>query len=908
MASAPSREAQKVDDDFSRLMTALVEVLEDVGEHDLATAVTTVQRPHATSDRQLAQVSSIVFQLLSIVEQNAAVQRRRQRETEEGLASNAGLLGHTFRQLRAEGVTSDDMAALLPGIRVEPVLTAHPTEAKRATVLEWHRALYLRLIELEARNWTPHERRLIHDDIKVLLERWWRTGEIFLEKPDVASERRNAVHYLSGVFPDVLRVVDARFRHAWEDGGLPVEDIAAPGAWPKVSFGLWVGGDRDGHPLVTADTTRETLATLRTEAIGLIERHLMELARRLSLSGMGHPLPDALQQRFEELRRTLGPEGERAVERNPQEPWRQFVNVMLARLPRQHFAPLSEKQARHTYGTPSALMDDLALLDASLCAVGASRLAEADVRPVMRLVQAFGFHLATLDIRQNSAFHDRALIQLAAAGGLDIAGFETWPESERLTFVTRELESPRPFVREGLRVGHEADAVLDCYRVLRAYIEAHGRAGIGPLIVSMTRGLSDLLVVYLLARDAGLLTMSDDGPQCALPVVPLFETIEDLERSPQILGAFLNHPITRRTLSPLHARLTQQVMLGYSDSNKDGGIIASYWHLYRAQQALADVAANSGVRLRLFHGRGGTISRGAGPTHRFLGALPPGSLSGKLRMTEQGETIAQKYANRLTAAYNIEVLLAGTIAATMRGQRTTGKPHAAEPVMDRLAAASRSAYQALIASEGFLTFFRQATPIDVIEAARIGSRPARRTGQHTLADLRAIPWVFSWTQSRFYLSGWFGSGTALATLERNDPAAFDLLRTHARSWAPLSYLLTNISSSVMAADATIMARYASLVDDDGVRDRLMAAVLDEFATTRRMLETIWGGSLEAHRPHAAALLARRAERLDLLHGQQVRLLRQWRSRPDTASSVTDDLLIDLLVTVNAIASGLGTTG
>jgi phosphoenolpyruvate carboxylase len=902
--SAPS---SKVDDDFSALLKCLHEVLAEIGEASLAAALTPdgAGRPAGIPDHQFAQLCSILFQLLNIVEENAAVQERRRRETADGLAAEPGTLGWAFAQLREGGIAPERIAALLPEIRVEPVLTAHPTEAKRATVLEWHREIYLRILDLESRTWTPHERRRIRDQIKILLERLWRTGEIFLEKPDVASERRNAVHYLAGVFPDVLPLLDARFQDAWHDAGFPAELVDEPDEWPRVSFGLWVGGDRDGHPLVTADVTAETLGELRAQAASLIERQLVLVARRLSLSHLLQSPPEALRERLERGVRELGAAGEEAVARNPEEPWRQFINLMLARLPGG-----ADRQGGHApvYAKPAELQEDLALLDASLVEVGAGRLAAADVRPLSRLVQAFGFHLATLDVRQNSAFHDRALVQLAAAAGVDAAGFDTWTEDERMRLVTRELASPRPFVREGQRVGTEADAVLDCYRVLRAYIDRHGRPGIGPLIVSMTRSVSDLLVVYLLARDAGLLTVGNDGPICALPVVPLFETIEDLERSPAILEQFLAHPITTRTLASLRPVPTQQVMIGYSDSNKDGGIVASFWHLYRAQHALADVTDRAGVRLRLFHGRGGTISRGAGPTHRFLSALPPRTLSGKLRMTEQGETIAQKYANRLTALFNLELLLAGTIATTALGMTDGGSAHPAEPLMDRLAAASRRAYQDLVHADGFVGFFRQATPIDVIEASRIGSRPSRRTGQQTIADLRAIPWVFSWSQARFYLSGWYGAGTALESMAREDPDAFERLRTYAFEWPPLRYLITNISSSVMAADPEVMALYAGLVTDEALRDRMLERITAELEASRRMLEQIFDGPLVERRPRAAASLARRANRLRLLHEQQVRLLRRWRPARDAGTDEADALLIDLLITVNGIAGGLGTTG
>jgi phosphoenolpyruvate carboxylase len=431
--------------------------------------------------------------------------------------------------------------------------------------------------------------------------------------------------------------------------------------------------------------------------------------------------------------------------------------------------------------------------------------------------------------------------------------------------------------------------------------------------VSMTRDVSDLLAVYLFAREVGLDVDTPEGPACLLPVVPLFETIDDLQRSPEILRGFLEHPYTRRSLAVQQQRTgsaqpVQQVMIGYSDSNKDGGLFASLWSLYGAQAALSEIGRAAGVRVRFFHGRGGTISRGAGPTHRFIKALPHGALQGDLRMTEQGETIAQKYANRITAAYHLELLTAGVTRATLLARHGGEAAHPLATTMDRLAERSRAAYVALVGADGFIPFFRQATPIDAIEESRIGSRPARRTGQQTLADLRAIPWVFSWGQARFFLSGWYGVGTALAALADEDAAAFEAVRAHLYTWAPLHYILSNAATSVAMADPDVMRDYAALVEEASVRDRMMAWILAEWDRTRRLLEAVYGGPLAERRPNVEAMMALRREGLRRLHRQQVALLRQWRRREGLAPDAVAALQTRLLLTVNAIASGLGATG
>ncbi len=910
----------KIDRDLRFLLQCFHEVLTDLGELELAQHLpwqeSATAQTHAPVER-VAQAFSIAFQLLNMAEENAAAQHRRLTEATEGLAQVSGLWGQNLQRLQQSGLSGEQIAAALPQIRVEPVLTAHPTEAKRATVLEQHRELYLLLVRRENQMWTPQEQQAIREEIKTALERLWRTGEIFLEKPDVASELRNVIHYLRNVFPDVLPMLDRRLRQAWADAGFDPVLLNDPQQMPRVSFGTWVGGDRDGHPLVSAGMTRQALHELRSNALQLLRTRLTNLAAHLSLSLHLQPPPVELQEHISTVAAHLGAHGQQAIQRNPDEPWRQLVNLMLARLPITSSSPESSNLPADTahYACAEELAADLRVLYKALIAGGAQRLATNDVWPLLRLVQTFGFHLAVLDVRQNSRFHDQALAQLLTAAGLPGSDFADWDEKRRLALLNHELTSPRPFTHADASVGPEADALLSAYRVLAEHIKAYGADGLGALIVSMTRSLSDLLVVYVMAREAGLVFQTPEGLVCQLPVVPLFETIEDLQGSPAIMRDFLNHPLTRRSLEYQRKRTgaeqpVQQVMIGYSDSNKDGGICASLWNLYRAQAALTEVGQSCGVRLRFFHGRGGTISRGAGPTHRFLRALPKASLAGDLRMTEQGETIAQKYANLISAVYHLELLLAGVAGATLLHQHSPAlAAHPLEPVLDRLALSSRRTYTALLQSDGFMEFFSQATPIDVIEASRIGSRPARRTGQRTLADLRAIPWVFSWSQSRFYLSGWYGMGSALEDLQHTDPSAFAALCDAALTWPPLHYIISNVATSLATADVGVMTEYAALVADPLLRERILGMIVVEFERTRRMLELIYGGSLAERRPRIQRLLELRHEGLRLLHRQQIVLLRNWRAlRQADDHAGAERVLLQLLQTVNAIAGGLRTTG
>ena len=900
-------EMEKAERDYELLRQCFCEVLRELGQSEVADVLSPVGiAPAAVQSQAAAQAQSIAFQLLNLAEENAAAQHQREIEATEGLAGLTGGWGRALQQLKECGLTGAEIAAALPSIRVEAVLTAHPTEAKRATALGCHRELYLLLVRSENQMWTPLERRLIREEIKGVLERLWRAGEILIQKPDVKAELRNVVHYLREVFPRALPVLDARLRAAWEEIGFDAAELQVPDGLPRLAFGNWVGGDRDGHPFVTAEVTASTLQELRSQALALVEERLTNLAARLSLSELLQEPPPELLEYVASLAQQLGERGEHAVRRNPQEPWRQLTNLIVAQLP-----PARGDNA--CYRSPAQLLDDLRFLRESLRKTGATRLARIELNPVMRIVETFGFHLAALDVRENSRVHDLAICQLLEAAALPDTRFNEWDEAQRLAFIDREILSPRPFAQPQATLPREAEGVRACYRVLAGYLEQNGPGGVGSLIVSMTRNVSDLLAVYLLAREAGLAITTREGLACQLPVVPLFETLSDLNRSAAILDAFLAHPLTRRSLE--HQRIVQgratavqQVMIGYSDSNKDGGMFASHWHLYRSQEEIAQVGQKHGVDIRFFHGRGGTISRGAGPTHRFLSALPPSARSGDMRMTEQGESIAQKYANHITAVGNLELLLAGVTGTSIGTTNSHDAAHELQPVIDRLTETSRGVYESLLQTDGFLTFFRQATPIEVIESSRIGSRPSRRSGQPSLSDLRAIPWVFSWSQARFYLPSWYAVGSALEELMTHDASAFEALCRHVSSWPTLRYLLVNVSTSVLQADLALMREYAQLVDDVAVRERIFAVIEGEFVRTRRMVEKVFGADLLARRPRLSRVLQLRQPGLEMLHRRQIDLLRRWRSEQHSEDASDDPTFIELLVTVNAIASGLRTTG
>ncbi|HEY8966346.1 MAG TPA: phosphoenolpyruvate carboxylase, partial [Candidatus Methylacidiphilales bacterium] len=543
----------KIDRDLHFLIDRLAAVLRNLGHGEIADSLPWQGRkaPGGTFSDSIGQAYSISFQLLNIVEENAAAQARRARETKYGFAAESGLWGEWLGRLKKMKMKPEEIAAALHEVRVEPVLTAHPTEAKRTTVLEQHRELYLLLLQRENQMWTATELADIEKQIGVVLERLWRTGEVYITKPDVATERASMMHYLKEVFPGVLPQLDLRLRTAWDFFGFDPKLIEDTASLPQIRFGSWVGGDRDGHPFVTASVTKETLLDMRLGALVSLRGQLEELNHSLSLSRHHQEVPAALQKRIDKLAADLdGETADAILRKNSIEPWRQFVSLLVAKLPldttEDHSLRISEAQGRYAHA--SELLADLRLLRASLVEIGAGALAKADVDPVLRSLEVFGFHLASLDIRQNSRFHELALSQLMSAAGLDGDGFLKLDERGRLAFLEKELASPRPFAPVDAPTGPEAEAVLACYKVLARHIADYGPEAIGALIVSMTRSVSDLLIVYLLAREVGLARSTDEGLVCLLPVVPLFETIEDLKGSPAILGSFLAHPVTGRSL------------------------------------------------------------------------------------------------------------------------------------------------------------------------------------------------------------------------------------------------------------------------------------------------------------------------------------------------------------------------
>jgi len=904
--------------DLEFLLQCLSEVLQENGETELASQIPwiTTANPDFSGEHthKLLQLYSIAFQLLNLSEVNGAVQKRRRKRDREGLESVNGLWGRVLHDLKSRGVSPEQIMEQFQHIEAEPVLTAHPTEAKRPVVLSLYRQLYLLVLKRENSMYNRFEQEEVKHDIKRILHKLWFIGEIFIEKPALESELENVLHYFYRVFPEVLPYLDYRLKQAWSETGFDPQLVEDSSRFPSITFGNWVGGDRDGHPLVTAEVTAMTLQTFRMHGLKLALAELDDLSDKVSIYCEKESLPKAFSKRLQAIESEL--EATPGTLRN--EPFRYFINLLKLKL------PVAERQGggvelvdtEYTYRHSDELVRDLELLKSTLMSFGAWSLATYDVQKVVRHLDVFGFHLASLDVRQNSQYYEEALKEIIKTGIPNRYKDISKSSGTLAEFILQELDHNRPFLtRTDFLSSNQAREAVDTFHSLRRHTRNYSERALGTLIVSMTRNVTDLFTVFLFAREAGFSRLDTNGLICPMPVVPLFETIEDLKQSPRILDEFLSHQVTLNSLEYVRQKRNwnhpvQDVMIGYSDSNKDGGILASTWHLYDAQVKLAAVGKKHGINIRFFHGKGGTISRGAGPTHWFLKALPDSTLNGQIRVTEQGETIERKYANKGNAAYNLELLLAGTAHQSVIN-------HLEHPVSDPLrqilfsymAEESYRAFKQLTLHPSFIRFYEQATPIDVIESSKIGSRPARRRGKRSLEDLRAIPWVFSWTQSRMHISSWYGVGSVLHKMKLEQPDKYAHLKELAKGDDFVRYVLTNVDTSLAATDESIMQMYGGLVEDEQVRQDILTMLLDELALTRKMMLDLLTSPISTRRVNHHLSTQLRAEALLPLHKEQVALLRSWREAQKNGDKpLTELLLQSLLRSVNAIANAMGTTG
>ena len=840
------------------------------------------------------------FSLLANLAEDLHHERRRRYHRREGSPAQPGSLAATFALLDRAGLDPDVVARELTGALVCPVVTAHPTEVRRKTVFQVQRQVSDLILQRD---------RAAHGEVD---DRWavelrravltlWQTALLRLSRLRLQDEIDEALRYYELSLFDVVPALNAEVRQAlaqrWPGAGLLPRPMLLPGSW--------IGGDRDGNPFVDADALRRATTRQAETALGHHLAELDALYRELSMS-------DRLVTPSEALYALAGAARDDSPFR-ADEPYRRALLGISARLSATALAVLGRVPGAqpHTrlpaYGSPDELRADLDVVDASLRGHGAGTLADDRLQRLRGSVEVFGFHLCGLDLRQNSAVHEAVVGELLSWAGVS-EDYAALDEAARVELLSGELALRRPLVRPDAELSEQTRKELDVLLAAAEQVRLLGPRAIPNYVISMCGSVSDVLEVAVLLKEVGLLDPgAEGGPACPVGISPLFETIDDLQAAATTLSAVLDQPLYRALLATRGD--VQEVMLGYSDSNKDGGYLAANWALYRAELDLVEVARREGVRLRLFHGRGGTVGRGGGPSYEAIRAQPPGAVAGALRITEQGEVIAAKYADPGLARRNLEALLAATLESTLLDVEGLGEDaDAAYAVLDDLAARARRAYAALVhETPGFVEWFRAATPVNELAELNIGSRPPSRKSGDSIGDLRAIPWVFSWSQTRIMLPGWFGTGTALESWvqESGDPdARLAELRELHRRWPFFRTTLSNMGMVLAKTDLGVAARYAGLVPDAELRARVLDPITAEHERTTRMLLAITGDDeLLADNPSLARSIRNRFPYLEPLHHLQVEMLRRRRGGDD------DELTRrNIQLTINGIATALRNSG
>jgi phosphoenolpyruvate carboxylase len=866
-----------------------------------------------SGDRAVSVIRAFTYfsHLANLAEDRHHIRRRAVHERAGDLQE--GSLARTLQKLHKAGIAPVEVVRTLASAHISPVLTAHPTEVQRKSILDAERAIARLLGERDEQQRLPRERADIEAQIRARVTQLWQTRLLRFTKLTVADEIENALSYYEATFLTQIPRLYSELEAGLGDGG------AAAAIAPFLRMGQWIGGDRDGNPNVTAQTLE---LALHSQADMVLRHHLTQLhhlGAELSVSAMLTRVSPAMQALAERSPDTNA--------HRQDEPYRRALTGMYARLAATLKALTGGEAARHAvapqdaYTSAAELLADLRTIEASLRSHHGEALARARLQPLMRAVQVFGFHLATIDLRQSSDKHEEVVAELLATARIE-PHYSQLDEAGKRAVLLRQLNDARPLRVPGATYSAHTLGELAIFDNARSGRERFGAQAIRHAIISHTETVSDLLEVLLLQKEAGLMrgTLGDDAV-CDLIVVPLFETIEDLRNAAPIMREYINLPGVRAMVQrgAGDGYSEQDIMLGYSDSNKDGGIFTSNWELYRAEIALVELFdtlnkdAEQPIQLRMFHGRGGTVCRGGGPSYQAILAQPPGTVRGQIRLTEQGEVIGSKYANPEIGRRNLETLVAATLEATLL-KPTRNAPPAFLAAADELSRQSMAAYRALVYdTPRFAEYFFAATPIREIAELNIGSRPASRKATQKIEDLRAIPWGFSWGQCRLTLPGWYGFGSAVhAFLHRDGPkgvaAQKALLKKMVKQWPFFSTLLSNMDMVLAKSDLALASRYAELVPDKRLRKQVFSAIEAEWQRTADALALITG---EKQRLVNNAALQRsmrhRFPYIDPLHHLQVELVRRYRAGENQADR-DERVRRGIHISINGIAAGLRNTG
>jgi len=849
------------------------------------------------SDEDLYKVTrafTIYFKLVNIAEQIHRIRRRRDyKYISDVKDSSEGSIESLFAALVEKGVSYDKFKSLVDSLSIDLVLTAHPTEVNRHIVLEKFRYISALLARLGSALLDAEGRRAVEEEIHAELIGLWQTEEVPPFKKTPLDEARNIHYYFrETIFDALLKVYDEfekKIKESYE-----VSEVSLPSF---LRFGSWVGGDRDGNPFVTHKITREVLEMQKALAVDKHIERLRRLKRQLSSSVKIVPIS-------KELRRAVTPDMKRQAEErgihNPDEYYRIFLEYVEMRLTA---VTSGEGGPVPPYARCEEFLSDLYMIDRSLRENKGEKLADSTLKMLIRQAEVFGFHMARLDIRQNSAVHTAALSEITERLGL--ANYGGMTDDKKFEWLTREIKNPRPLIPDWLPLSPETEELLLTFRTMRECLEEVSPDCIDTYVISMTRSAANVLEVLLFLKEAGLYRSDSGRVTSAINIVPLFETIDDFLNAPLVMRKLFSDPVYRKHIA---ARGNfSEIMIGYSDSGKDGGILCAGWEIHKAQRLLKSISDEFGVRNRFFHGRGGTVSRGGGPTNQAILARPAGTVDGAIKITEQGEVIYSNYSLPDIAEDNLELVLSSVVLTSLNHEAVN--PHW-EEVMEEIAAEARGVWRELVYDDpDFYDYFQQSTPISIIQQMGIGSRPARRTRSKSIEDLRAIPWVFSWTQNRHLITGFYSVGTALKRFIDKAPRKnLQLLREMYASWRFFRSHIDNIQMTLSRADMWIALEYSFLVRPREVGRRIFGRIREEYNLTEEIVLRITGEKrILDNNPFLQKSIELRNPYIDSLSYIQVGLLRRL-LKGDFSPGEKTALVDDLKLSINGISAGLKNTG
>lgn len=832
-------------------------------------------------------------QLMNLAEDNDRVRRLRARELAEAPAPRRGSVRDAITRLAAGGTGADELHDTLAGADLQLVMTAHPTEARRRTTVNKLARIFALLRSLDERVPVPGEQEEVRRRTAAAVQELWVTDELRAVSTTVLDEVTAGLIYftstLVSVVPALYRDIDAAVRESYPDG-----DVVVP---PLLTFGSWMGGDRDGNPHVTPKMTADALGLMKWACLSHIEQAITALAGRVTLSSRVAHDPRELRSLLSEAEARAPALAEHLRARNPEEPYRRLFKLLADRV------RSTRKGEEGGYHRSQELVADLRVAETALRTQKAGFVAADALRDVIRQVEVFGFHFARVDVREHADIHRHAVDEILATLGVQ-DGYASLSEDERLAVLIREIADRRPLIPFDVS-GFSASTreVVETFRTMHELLTGDHAGALGAYIVSGTCGPSDLLEVLLLMKEVGLARPGGEGAQ--LRIVPLFESGDTLAAAADTMRTLLELPVYRAAVD---ATGKQEIMVGYSDSNKDVGYVASGWGIYCAQLEVAEVMREHGVTWQFFHGRGGAVGRGGGPSNVAILAQPPGTVGGRLKVTEQGEMLSAKFSVTEIAHRELELTTSAVLLSTLDRASAGTPPDIAryEQIMDEMAERSTTAYRGLVYGDpDFAAYFQATTPVREIQRLQLGSRPSKRRESTRIEDYRAIPWVFSWTQTRAVLPAWYGLGIALARAREQHGVA--VLREMERDWPFFSALISNAEMACAKADLDIARRYAELYDDEPARERIWNAISTELQRTVAELRHVRDEERPLDRePVLQRTIARRNPFIDPLSFVQLELLRRLRAPggdPDDP-----DLVRASLLTINGIAGGLRNTG